>query len=824
MMSGRIISRKTVYRTVAFTMLLVMAFLLPANHLLTKEAYAAAQKKKYIKQLKVFSKKDGKEKDAQKWCDSQAENKDKDEDNDWYVIPGDLNEGAAGKMKSDVGVFLVYQATTDVKEAIRDIAVMNEQGNYSVGAYELLLDEQRDYYKDLVTDMKTMLEEYRANYNNKVPMAVNAHDFLDTYIDDDSGKRLGTLLLTISDEDLAELLLQANGQVVLVVQEQLASACDTKKTTWLDRMEALGGYAKLKSKYLKAYNGNADKATKALKTKYHEKALILADSWEDIKQHFDDMNDFFIKNGLDKMSDEDREAWMQTQADNLSGEEESASLNDYQIYIHNQEFLTILGAYTYEDSSLLDFFLQDKEAVTGENITKLYPLAECLSDGQIAGLNETVSLYSLLMAASTSTVIDGNNAPKTAEIEKLTGEDGEAVEEAKEQIEESIDEWKDTEPISIYEGVDRGLFEGSVAVTSVAETYNTGDGSTWADSFVESGALTGTAIGMGVGSILSAAGAFACSYALKSCANEIIKNSFNHLKKTAEKQGAMFMENFADEAMNLSRMTRQMVAYKDYEYFTSIEGLVKNSNMSPAQKAAEMSNLKQMNTELFEKGISNNVAGVGMAKFMYGLKIGLAVFAVLLAVADITMTIIALVKYYNRSHLAIPKYMVDMSYDEDKEKTFISYKGLLDTGGEKQGDLNGGGGKQWLAIYATTDEGAGDPILAPDGELHNMIVQKKDSAAPLGYSPLHLFGKPNAAQNLTFADGEAGWSFNDDEGGIYLFFERDADWNLGADASGAATVFSGGRSVLFGGCGLIIGLALGIIGTVLFKRKKKAAA
>ena len=88
---NKIITKKMICRCVAVFMLMVMAFLLPANHLVTKEAYAAAKKTKYIKQLKVFSKKDGDVDDARDWCDSQAENKDDDENNDWYVIPGDLN-------------------------------------------------------------------------------------------------------------------------------------------------------------------------------------------------------------------------------------------------------------------------------------------------------------------------------------------------------------------------------------------------------------------------------------------------------------------------------------------------------------------------------------------------------------------------------------------------------------------------------------------------------------------------------------------------------------------------------------------------------------
>ena len=154
-----------------------------------------------------------------------------------------------------------------------------------------------------------------------------------------------------------------------------------------------------------------------------------------------------------------------------------------------------------------------------------------------------------------------------------------------------------------------------------------------------------------------------------------------------------------------------------------------------------------------------------------GLEIGMAVAAILIAALDIAMTAYELYNYYNRDHLPIPHYMVDLSYDENKETSFIAYRGVLDQDGD-QGDLNGGGGKQWLALYASYDEDAGDPILAPDGDLHKGVTQRGKSTIPDGYSPLHFFGKPNAAQNLTFADGDNGWSYNDDEGGTYFFFER----------------------------------------------------
>ena len=227
-------------RITAIFMALTLVFLVPGGHLTEQKAQAATARKTYIKELKVFTKEGGTEDDAKNWCAEQKENKDDGKENDWEVIPGNLNEAASGALKKEVGIFLCYKTTTDPDEAVTDIAVMNEKGNYSEGAYEQILKEQKDMYKDMIDDMKGMLEEYRANYKKELQTAVQAHDFMNGYIEDDSGKLLGDFLLDVTDDDLAGALLQANGQVVLMMQEQLAYACDTGKSTWLDRMEKLG--------------------------------------------------------------------------------------------------------------------------------------------------------------------------------------------------------------------------------------------------------------------------------------------------------------------------------------------------------------------------------------------------------------------------------------------------------------------------------------------------------------------------------------------------------------------------------------------------------
>ena len=133
----------------------------------------------------------------------------------------------------------------------------------------------------MVNDSKNMIEEYRTNFQNGLTTAVQAHDFMNTYIEDDSGKPFGDFMLTVSDEDFTEVLLQANGQAVLMMQEQLAYACDTGKNTWLDRMSQINSYDNLRKQAVKACNNDANKADKLLKQKYYSVAQIIYASYDE---------------------------------------------------------------------------------------------------------------------------------------------------------------------------------------------------------------------------------------------------------------------------------------------------------------------------------------------------------------------------------------------------------------------------------------------------------------------------------------------------------------------------------------------------------------
>ncbi len=793
-------------RGVALMLSAVLGISLITQPLCKQSASAASTNKKYISEVKLYVTKGAKDVSGlHKWCESQEENKDKDPDNDWYPIDLNINEGASGISGNEIGVYLCYKTTTDPKKAIRDMAVMNEKGNYSEGEYERLVNDQKDMYTDMVKDMKEMLEEYRKNYDNKIPMAVKAHDFLNAYIEDDSGKALGDFLLDVSDENLASVFLQMNGNVLLTLQQQIASACDTGKKTWLDRMVSLGSYTGLRKQFLKAYNNNAVKADKALKAKYHEKALIIYECWNDLHQHFDTMSKFVKKYEIDKMTDEECEKWIKENLDEGQGfafAQESAAMTALAGYKYKSEGVREDGS---DGETLLDYFYQDKSDFEGTDIKYLYPLAASLSDGQLAAVNETVSLFNILQDALGANIYNDYKSGQGADVmSAATDEEKEEVDEIKDYVDEKIDEWNDADKISVYEGVDRQIFEGGVAVTSNAETYSTGTGTPWADSFVDNGGFKKCALGLTISTVVSGL----LSFGFKCAQGMAYVKAFNIIYTTLDRgfEGAAKMA----KAFNISYDTVSYIQLNTLDRMIKLARYGGNFSVEGAQQSA-INALNEI----------DRVAKTGMPayKMFRALKIGFAVFTILLAVVDIVLTSVTLYKYYNRDHMPIPHHMVDLSYNEDKESSFIAYKCVLDNNG-KMGDTNGDFCKQWLALYTTKDEDVGAPILAPDGNKHQFMLKKGEEGkiTPDGYSPLHLFGAPNTAQNLTFSDGESGWSYGDSSNGLYLYFEKDNNEYI--DNEDVGTAMTGGRTAAAGGIGLLVGIIIGLVAGTGFRRKK----
>ena len=823
---------------IACTMAFVVAAVTPAANI----SHAAGKTTEYVKEFKLYFAKN--DKTIGSFDEAAAAEKAKTwfEENGYHMIEGNLNSGASGLLNKEVGVYMGYSTTTDRKEAVTDIAVMNEKGNYSESEYAEILKKQKEEYNNLAKDMKTQLEEYRKNVASGVKTAIQARDYMNRFMDDDSGRPLGDLLTDISDDDLVTLLLQANGKVVLMIQEKLAYACDTGKTTWLERMEKLGGYDKLYQQYYKAYNNDATKATKAIDQAYGDKAKKLLDSWDDINLHTKSLVSYLKENGLEKASEDEVFNYIKSHNDETRTQNLIDELSVYRL----------LNTFIYGDTTLLGFFLQDASVFDGtKGIRDLYPLAASLTEGQQASVNESVSLFTMVLDAASAMAF---NDDKSVLEKKMSEEKDQKVDDAldatKEAFEDSLKEVQNTEKISIYDGVDRDIFKGGVAVTSTAKTFSQGDTTGWVNALIKNGIYSKVAIGVAAGAVAfgTVAAVYARLYSIKKAI--LVEKMFKLAETNNPTRIRGFEQGYGEYGMLLNdvRETSKNTRIYQVDYFDA-----NNNAKSVFYKHVDFDldfeqQSKLAKKELYEK--ADQVLSDGKMNFYRGMEIGFTVAFIILAVVDITMTAIALYKYYNVDHLPIPHHMVDMSYNEDKETSYINYKSVTNQNGD-YGDLNGGGGKQWLALYQTHDEDAGDPIVAPGGGVDIKVVTGSDKT-PDGYSPLHMFGEPNVVQNLTFADGDNGWSYNDSVNGTYLFFRRDdssftgyeevaeeakeeeteaeaaADAASGsaasgssADTSGTATVVSQPTGILYGVGGVVVGIVIGFVGAGVLRKKKR---
>jgi hypothetical protein len=101
--------------------------------------------------------------------------------------------------------------------------------------------------------------------------------------------------------------------------------------------------------------------------------------------------------------------------------------------------------------------------------------------------------------------------------------------------------------------------------------------------------------------------------------------------------------------------------------------------------------------------------------------------------------------------------MVSRTYDESDEISYVSYYAVRTPDGKKA-DINNWEGQQWVAVYTTSDEQAGEPILASGLQASFRDTADADSV------PVTEFCYNNV-YNLAGKEGNT----------TYLFFKRGMD-------------------------------------------------
>ena len=384
--------------------------------------------------------------------------------------PVDLNQNAGGGLgsKGEKVVYLGYKTTTDRSEAVTDLALMNMKGGYSVQDYEVLMETQmKAQIIPLVENFLAAIDEYRENYHSSNPAnharAQYVHDILDKFTDDDcGGKGLGELLLSDTKSemgvkaynalpeadrknhaDILTILAQANGKATLMIENLITRASDSSEDTWLDRLAGVND-----ASLADMFDMLPTDAGSELAKMYDSDARKILKMWDALREDLENCSE--AKKALNNLDNDDfKEAFEAAEniGDNATLDEAKTVLGDFvdaqtDLFDAAYDAQTVaiyekLSEYEYEDGTLLDYFMRPADEIS-EDISVLYPLVACLSEGQRAGV-EFVSLKELICMAIT-------------DEEGYSGADLDSLEK-----------------ISIYNGVDREIYQkGGVALTSEA--------------------------------------------------------------------------------------------------------------------------------------------------------------------------------------------------------------------------------------------------------------------------------------------------------------------------------------------------------------------
>ena len=737
----------------------------------------------YISDVKVFY---GDYKDAEKegftvLCEKDS-NGNLKKDKNGSTIPVDLNQGAGGGLASngERAVYLGYKTTTDRKEAVTDLALMNRRGGYSVEDYNALLET---YIKSQVTpfvdNFLAAIKEYRKNYNSEFAAnkerAQHIHDMLNKLTDDDcGGAGLGDLLLNetkyeMGDEaynklsaeqkkehaDILTIIAQANGKATLLLENLITRAADTNEDTWLDRLEQTA-YDDL----IDATGMSPTDAQKELAKLYDDDANKILGMWDAFAEALASYDTLVEEiESYDNSQFEEASNALNNLSDSMSDDEKAEIINNFteaqKAYFDMMEKAETVSVHdylkeiSYADGTLLDFFMTDSGEIA-DDTSVIYPLVASLTAGQRAGL-DFVSIEELCTIALT------DNAQYNAEI------------------------LSSTETASVYDGVDRGIYEkGGVALTSDAMRANANavpeeSNGRISGLTIASWALTGVCLAAGIGSFIAVGRANAA------------------------------------------------VAAREAENLILVD-LYKENGLIPKLEEATTANVRALNPEanaVYTRAVSN-------AKLCKSLAVGFTVVFIIITAVSLYFTWQDMKAYYKVDFTPIPRYMVDekdiTAYNADGEKVVIKNQAAYYKAAEsnlKEGDfkfdeigaladMNGCVGKQWLALYVNKNE-VMDPILASSLKA---VVGSAD--VPSGYATgIHMFGS-EAAFNLN----SSLYDWNNSAKSVFVYFRTD---DSAANTAGAN--FSGGALALTGGIGFAVGAAATAFATKSSrKRETKAEA
>ena len=709
----------------------------------------------------------------------EAEAKKVLENKGYTAVSGNLNE------KGKTFVMMGYKTTTDKNKAIREMAVMNSRGGYTVGDYDNLLKEEKQEIAGFLSKYMPAIKEYRANYKEGKAKAKIVHDLLNNYIENDSKKYMGDLLLadTLQDEvgidasitsdnkgklpDLVTILMQGNTMTINSIYELLAMAADSSDTNLVDRFAAKSYEDMMKDLEKEKPEMTEPKRVQYLKSQYETIAKTMAEETKILAKELKEYEDGNLKIDEAKKAEVEKEMGKAAKVDSAealeTAKKQASWMNTGLMY----ELLKNYEGGKFKKGELLKFFMEEPKGE--EDVERFYPLAAALTKGQSALISITPMKQMLMYA-----LVDDKEWAKQAREKK--------------------GKYADLMNISIYEGVDRSVFktDGSIALTDEAKRKK-------AEVFPFDFGSKGIRNTLAVTATVGWAATLTCILAGVGKKTIIVSPDNGKLLENLEYYTWMYG--------NRGEMSEGIVktfAEVEKKYGSAVEAV----NHLKFDEAAEES-MKAKSDMLF------------MAKQRDGGAIeqtvatGFRYVTIALALISAGVTIAALLADESVDLPPVPGYMIDVKTDKNGKKSSIAYKAALGNGEKYKKDSKNKGsaadlkayeGKQWLTVYTTTDEKAGKPILA------DFKVQK-EKEFPGGYdAALHIIGEKGATNliNKDYMNWSRAKELVNRKSSVFMFFKHSTETET-------ASAFSGGMIAII----TIAGVAVIALVAAMIRRSKK---
>ena len=695
---------------------------------------------------------------------------------DYKIFNSNLNANT-GK----IGVWLAYKTTTDIEDAITDIAVMQMNGGYNEGNYQEMIKQSYQEYLDFGENYLVAIDYFNKAYDAGHYLSEIAHRQLNFYnvvtegieeIPEFEGELIGDIFYNgIDTSDLATMFMEGNSYALANIRSLIAMGVSYNEDgkTYLEKV------AEEAEKYF-ADNSIYDSED------FTDVAPMVAASLSVFRDMFRELETY------------------EPELNYLDEELTELELN----YLNHKGLAELMRAVNYtNDKTLYDFVIN--YAINESDYTALYPLVAALNEGQVA-MTKVAHYYDVVRYSLTL----AENSDIDAQLDELEAKYSE-------------------KPFNVYTGVDRTIYRDTFALTS--DAYR-------ADAFTESGvaayilksgnfeaektiAIMGASIvAIGVGTHV-----FSYLYPQKclSMYNKLLqgyKSDFGYtFMKTGPYSGLSAsdaMDNIFNRVVTdksvLAQANKEAWSFVDkYDYLSTKH--VWKDGQSVAEGWTHLENdfsnyVRSDNDFVQANKIANKV--VDRANSITNLAYGVYVVGGLMMLASAIKIGIGIYNYYHPVYDDIPTAMVDLIDTKDGDR-YIKYDAVLEAecnadGNYSAADLNAFSANRWNALYFTKSYEAGKPLLA--GEF---VISTNNNVPSKNYAPVHRFGEV-VSYNLNK------YNFNDDHT-IYLSVKQSNN-NKSAVADVpevVGSVLGTGTTAIAAGAGA----AVGAVGSALLRKKKE---